>query len=741
MINSNLHQEVLHMLLLIKNKMLIKINSKLKRSKVNKNMNSKNIILICITFLLVVTFSFFISGADVCCEKTNSGAWCQLTDGSECAPSPFSQASTSCDEATYCQKGACVNENSGTCTSNTPRGPCEAQGGVWYNKDKDEIPACKTGCCILGQEVAFVNPTTCQQLATDYSVDVNFRADINSQAQCFSLDATIDEGACIFTESATTTSGGGFFSNFFGGETQETTSQMSNCKRTTQSGCSSLGGVFNKGLLCSAQGLSDCAKSRETKIENDKVYFKDTCGNLANVYDENRYNDASYWNEIQEPTCSVGGVASSSCGDCSYRLGTIGAKYDKSQSGKGMPSQAPSYGDNVCRELSCYYDTNNDGQITKTSEKYLHGESWCAESEGTYFHVPFKMDDATKNKLREGYNNYNLPGSRYSKLKCYDGEVIVEPCKEFRNEICKETIHPETQKRVSACFINEATSCLQYNTKTSCEDMHSDLTDGCKWVPGYNLNGTIVGDGALEGTKLGEYNEKQGTCYPIFAPGMDFWSSEADASCIKMNGIVEKALFETGVGETRENFADNNVKEAANKCIDGCYAIPGYGSSDGINYFDVETLKKAQLDVKDAKLPGKIQDNYLSKREGYYCKKKPGEPDTIDNTKTGAEKGDTINCKDNDEKDLERRRVKPFYTHEQWLKTIRERTRSIGDCGYKPHAYLGITGWQGDPDSEIVTVIFEKLKQDKEVRKTIGEKKILYKGDETTPNPEYRGGK
>lgn len=676
---------------------------------------NKKVVMILITVLLVAAFSFFVSAAEVCCEKTNSGAWCQLTDSTEC-DSDFSQAATSCSQTLFCQKGTCVNENSGTCTPNTPKGLCETEG-VWHNEDKDEIPECRSGCCILGQEVAFVNEPACQQLATDYGVNVNFRPDINSQGGCFTLDTTVKEGACVL-------------------ESDEGT----DCKRTTQSGCVQLNGVFNKGLLCTAQGLSDCAKSKETIIEEDKVYFKDTCGNLANIYDEARFVIADYWKEIQDPECEVNGVPSSTCGDCSYRLGTIGAKYKSGD--ESMPNSAPKYGNNVCKDLSCFYDTNNDNSIDTVNEKYKHGESWCAESEGTKYHVPFIMDSLTKKNLSEGYNDYNLPGSRYYKLKCYDGEVIVEPCKEFRNSICKEAIDPNTDKKTAACFINEGATCFSHNTKDSC----GKITN-CKWVPGYTLDGAVVGDGEINGSKLEEYNNKQGACYPIFAPGITFWSGDGEDYCIKMNGVVEKALFETGILQQRENFADDSIKEATNLCIDGCYAIPGYGSKDGTDYFEVDDLKEFQLG--DGTLGSKTQDSYLSKREGYYCKKKVDEPDVIDNTKTGKEKGADTGCASDDEKDLSLRRVKPFYTHKQWLETIRERTRSIGDCGYKSHAFSeniftekgkkAGTGWPGDPNSEKITVIFEVLEQDKEVKKSVGEKIVLYKGDETTPNPEYRG--
>ncbi|MDP2672841.1 MAG: hypothetical protein Q8O84_03450 [Nanoarchaeota archaeon] len=711
-------------------------------------MKTKEIIIIFTAFLLIVIFSFLASAEQLgCAEKTNTGAWCQQVPESEKATGLFSWTPTSCSQTGYCKTGTCVNENTGGCTSNTPKTICENTGGKWEDKDKNEISECKPGCCILGQEVAFVNEPACQQLATDYSVDVDFREDINSQSQCFTLDTTPEEGACILEKAITSESApSGFFENLFGGEssTPETSVKI-DCVRTTQSGCSSLNGDFRKGLLCSAQGLSDCAKSKETKIVDDKVYFKDTCENKANIYDSSMFANTNYWEEIQDPKCSVGSTPSSTCGDCSYRLGTIGAEYKSGDD--GMPTTSPKYGNNVCRELSCFYDTNNDGDVDKINEKYKHGESWCAESEGTYPHVPYKLDDAKKDELREGYNDYNLPGSRYYKLKCYDGETIVEPCKEYRNSICKETTD-SANKRVAACFANEDVTCLAFKTKSSCEKVVDKRESGCKWVPGYNLEGTVVGDGELNGTKLEEYNEKQGICYPIFTPGTTFWNQNGEDLCAKTSGITERVLFETGILIDKDKFAEDGKKEAANKCIDGCYAIPGYGSSDGTNYEDVETLKNFQLG--DGKLDEKVQNAYFSKREGYYCKKKVDEPDSIDNSKTGKEKGNTIDCDDTgDGKDSERRRVKPFYTHEQWLKTIREMTRSIGDCGYKPSAfYKDIitekgketgTGWLGDPNSEIITVIFQKLKQSKEVKETVGEKITLYKGDETTPNSEYRG--
>ena len=99
-------------------------------------------------------------------------------------------------------------------------------------------------------------------------------------------------------------------------------------------------------------------------------------------------------------------------------------------------------------------------------------------------------------------------------------------------------------------------------------------------------------------------------------------------------------------------------------------------------------------------------------------------------------RGDKIDCSPGEDKDLDRRITKAFYTHEAWLKTIRDRTRSTGDCGYKTHAFLD---YLGDPNSEIIDVTFQKLKQDmNEVKYNVTEKEIIYKGNEINPISSYR---
>ena len=145
-----------------------------------------------------------------------------------------------------------------------------------------------------------------------------------------------------------------------------------------------------------------------------------------------------------------------------------------------------------------------------------------------------------------------------------------------------------------------------------------------------------------------------------------------------------------------------------------------------------------KFQLEEYELSGDIGDSYLSRREGYYCLKDVDGENTIDNSKTGAEVGDEINCAAGDGKDLDRRKSKIVYTHEAWLTLIRDRTRSTGDCGYKPHAYFDITGYKGDVNSEVIDVTFQVLNQKGETKYNTTEKEIIYKGDETVPSTEYR---
>jgi len=672
-------------------------------------MNKKQLVLIFAIFLLVFTFAI-VSSEEGCCQNLKNGASCQRTTQDQCASTIVP---TSCDSFTSCALGTCIDEDKGECMPNTPRSVCETEGGFWDPASKSDIPMCQNGCCLFGEYASFSTQTECKQLASVYGVDVNFRSDITNEFSCYNMAHPDVEGACIIS----------------GNET------ASDCKRTTRESCISSGGTFREGFLCTAPELAtDCAKSDKTECKNDRVYFTDSCGNLANVYDESMFSKVpekwtekmeDYWTKIQSPSCSLS-PGSSSCGDCSYIAGSVCKDYKSGN--KNMPPK-PVYGDKVCASLSCYYDSDGD----KKDEIYKHGESWCAVSEGVYsdLNVSNQSLSYTNPKIEvenSKYSLYNLPGSRYYKLMCMDGEVIVEPCRDFRNEVCLQSdmgVGTENFK-VAQCQVNTWRDCLAYIDQEICENSFF-----CKWVPGYRFDGQVVT------SESERRNSKyQGSCVPSFSPGFDFWEPGNDGEAIcSMGSVQENVVYETNLFTKRATFEDNPLcdlsinDDAVERCFESCYAIPGYGLEApnsggyaGVNdgtYLDVEDLLNAHLGLNNA-LPSKFESFCISDRRGYYCE-----------GKTGEVGGNDAKCADTNT------RIPIFLTHQEWVNSIKDRARALGDCGYKPGAYVDIS--DVDKELETVTALFQILKQDQSLKKNTSIEKIYWGDFEYIPGGELGG--
>lgn len=677
----------------------------------NKKIKIFVILLLGIIFLNVVSA--------VCCEKLESGQWCQNVDDGALCDLGFQQRDGNCDEIPYCIKGTCVNSQTGKCRINTPQAECIDEGGIWKEEDATEVPACKQGCCFYGNKVAFVTQTECKQIASDYGVNIKFDETINSQDGCYALSNSQEEGACIIES-----------------EYEKT------CLRTTKKDCldmneekgsskvldifniptkeSSVNVDFYSGYLCSAEELeTDCAPTGNTICEDDKVYFVDSCGQLGNVYDEKMYpvnNEESrdYWTKIQEPKCIISGTNSNSCGDCNYRSGTTCAKYERGDD--GMPSSAPKNGNKVCRDLACYYDTNGDGK----NERYEHGESWCAETEGTYPHLTKNFEE-DKNVIEELLSldgiteKYNIPGSRYVKLECRNGVVLEQPCKDYRNEFCVEETLAETKHKdgdgkytQASCIANGWRNCFNFTSQGNCEN--ADDFFQCKWVGGYRF------DFANVKTNKAPLNySEQGSCVPLISPGFEFWNNSGNA----YQGIVKEIVFYEVhwlFDEKREQLLKDASFAAENCYTQNCYAIPGYASDiSEEQWAEIWDGDKDSIDIKD-------DSDYLSEREGAYCHKKD-DPST---PKTGSFTGDNPGCLDNEETKVYQPPI--FASNTQWIESIILRARSLGDVGYKK----SIGNYWGESSAERVVSIMQKLNQDMKVKKNMTEEFVMWEAGEYT---------
>lgn len=689
-----------------------------------------------------------------CCVNANDGSKCVSVSSNNCASG---YAPQSCSQISDCQKGVCINTQSGECTENTPKSVCETSGGLFKTDEIHNIPECNTGCCILGGDnPVFSTEVACREIASKNGLDFTFRGDITNSNTCLALDFLKQEGACVIKTGFETKCKRTLGSECGQGDSGSFTSLLDKYVSGT-----SITTEFHAGKLCTADELkTDCVKSQKTTCYKDDVYYLDTCGNRANVFDSGKYSvgaDKPYWTEIQNPSevCSnvVGGSnAAKTCGNCDY---SSSSKCRSPQSEDPFPLNQKANFENVCGDLRCEYN----------GETYQNTESWCAQTPGTPWEtsgpgIELALNGSLITDKDKLFNpeKYNLPGSRYVVQTCSEGEILQTECKDQREQVCKQW---EQEGRTRAeCFENNYKSCffLEEENKDSCNDI-----DDCYWLSGSSpIIGGHADEGATrvvtkeevekEGLNAGKFpdderEQKQGTCVPLFSPGTNFWEELGQAHCLPFSD-QRRVLYELGsVGESRENLMSQSETiggkysyggdtatgkyKRQSDCLFNCFAIPNYGGVAGESLDGLVKLWKGEKWDVDWGGGGKP----VSDRKGQYCHKKSDK----NSPKSGPVSDKKVDCIEDDEG---KEYNKPeFYTHSSWLKFIGLRARASGDCGVTNN----FLGENPDYSSEKITTFIQKIKQDQTSTKEKWEgsevEGILYTGEDLADlsNPKFRG--
>ena len=418
------------------------------------------------------------------CAKAKDGSACQEYPASECKKKCAVDCFPSVrDKTVDCKLGTCFDSNEGTCNEGSPKARCESKGGEWFDEPFGNVPKCKKGCCIIGNEVApLVTARTCAKMGERGGITTTYRADIVNELVCFALAHTEAEGSCIIK-----------------------TNEGKSCQFIRKGECNSQTGEFHEGMLCSHPSLnSGCKKQATAKcVEGkDELYWFDSCGNRENIYDA--INKDKNWNNglvlSKENSCQL--VDSSNalknqeeCGNCNRFLGSIcGQKTAKENVGDGSINF-------VCRDMRCE-DKNGD--------KRENGESWC-EYQGA-----IGTDEGSGGFSRA----VDTVGSTHYRMTCVDGEVVTNNCEEYRNEVCvEERVKRESGEEISsaACIKNLWQLCLSYNKqindakgKTERQRATEKRDEECGKNPHCILKEVDIAD-----------NFKFKLCAPKYAPGFD----------------------------------------------------------------------------------------------------------------------------------------------------------------------------------------------------------------------------
>lgn len=536
-------------------------------------------------FILIGIFPIVVaetamSGASFCCERTNDGAWCINTDEAQCDDN-YNSAPTSCETTSYCRLGTCYESEEGICMERTPQRVCNDNGGTWDAREIELIPQCQLGCCIIADQAAFVPLVRCKRLSTLFGVENDYRTNINNEIDCIAEAQAQDVGACVYEKDFDrvcefTTRG-----DCGAGEKVETINGT-NISLSTQK-------TFYKDFLCSAEELSTaCAKQTSTTCYRGDVFWTDSCGNRENVYSDDK---AKSWNNGKvtdaDNICSANDGSDINCGNCDYMLGSRCATWDSYFGG-------PEYGDNYCQKTEC---------VDRDGKKRINGESWCVRDEGAG-------------------DGGDRVGSRYFREICVDGTVRVEPCADFRNEICLEGSIKTSAGDfgTAACRVNRWQDCVTKDNEDDC--LNIDKRD-CIWlsaVTGMVLsggqsqsdgtysnpsgNGTFtnptgsviapitgaflgIGDDDEEDDEPVETKILTNVCVPNFPPGLKFWEeSGAQQICGQANAecsvVYEKGLLGGKKIIKGEECLSENWAFGANKICVGLGDCGGYVNYQGI---------------------------------------------------------------------------------------------------------------------------------------------------------------
>jgi hypothetical protein len=225
--------------------------------------------------------------------------------------------------------------------------------------------------------------------------------------------------------------------------------------------CQKISGDYHSNLLCTAPQLETiCQKTQRTICDEEtgRIFYLDSCGNKANIYDSVNYDNNDYWTKVFNvmESCVLSSLNSLTCGNCNRFDNT----YCSNAVNDGL---TPSQGIYYCKPQDCTYIpseyTNSEDSTPRT---YKNGETWCIY----------------ESKIGEGKE---VPGSTNYLAQCDQGEIKINPCGTFgiRNELC---IQEESTDYLSGnifskatCQPNPADTCYSFNRGETEEEKEDNL--------------------------------------------------------------------------------------------------------------------------------------------------------------------------------------------------------------------------------------------------------------------------
>ncbi|MDD5699728.1 MAG: hypothetical protein PHH00_00850 [Candidatus Nanoarchaeia archaeon] len=509
------------------------------KNKMKKKKLLNGFLLIGIFFLALQSISLV---SAYCAEYTNwagGGAWCQDVTQSEC-DSAYRCKAIACESTDYCSTGTCVNTITGTCFS-SPQATCNpSNNGTWYITLPSSTPTCSMGCCLVGDQASFTTSAGCDILSGRAGISPNFDKTVTSNSACTALARPQEKGACVYDTSSGRT-----------------------CQFITRESCTemtSYATTFYEGFLCTNPTLgTNCKPTEDTSCfeGSDQVFFVDTCGEQANVYDANNTVgiNPNYWNYAAgtvtglengvtvPPGDNLGNIGSATSGNCNYYLGSTCMAYNRN-----IDPVAPAKGDNICRNVNCVSGTFSDLFNALYSRAPYNGETWCGKATNTGVQLTSGNPGINSADFLSYDKTGNNPGDTEIVFSCANGRITTEANAAYRSKVCVQDT--DENGYISGGFVvNKWQDCYYQNSSVSCLN-NTEVRD-CKWVTGASIlkdsatGQPLVYDEGQDSLVIStgkDDTRPEAACVPKYPPGFDISASggATDISSSTICGLASR---------------------------------------------------------------------------------------------------------------------------------------------------------------------------------------------------------
>ncbi|MBU2589385.1 MAG: hypothetical protein KJ939_04790 [Nanoarchaeota archaeon] len=429
----------------------------------------------------------------------------------------------------------CQQTNSGETCRYTLADECDSTYQVGAFQFCEDSNFCKPGCCISpeGSCSKQVGRATCEAAGEGWRWTDSANCELE---QCQKSCCVLAESECTFTTEKRCAS----ITSQFEGLSLDFRNSNSEAECTA---------------ICKLSDQGCCAKNDGSCVWESRAACGLSDGTGSNGFYKDAYCSHESLQEICIPECSPKAYKGciegeeevfwfDSCGnpegiaeDCDYAAGTLCSE-DKPEA--------------YCKSVNCETTQGYEHleyQSAGQDNFRWNGESWC------YYDTKWGAA-------------LDAVGSRHFMHMCINGEEIVEPCKDFREEICLQAIVPDMpggyeKYRAARCIENEWEVCTE-----KCNSAKEiDKKDDDEKQRAYRIDQQCCEDFDCTWFPLTQEEEKyDGLCVPKSPPGGKFWSDDSG----EVSDEIESQCNLVDTKEDCNTKWQEAIAGADMKCIENC---------------------------------------------------------------------------------------------------------------------------------------------------------------------------